>query len=255
MKAGNHTQINSKTIELKPIGNGEYEPIESCAACALRQQHLFCNLPPAALKRLEAIKSPAFYPKGAVLYMEGQPARGVFVLCHGRAKLSTSSSDGKTIIFKIAMPGEILGLSANIAGSVHEVTAEVLEPTQAIFIRREDFLHFLREHGEAALRVAQQLSNNYHTAYSEIRSLGLSHSASEKLARLILEWSSHPAEHVANAKVNMTLTHDEIAQLIGTSRETVTRSFAELKRKNLLSTRGTILIIRDREALEKLVRS
>ena len=141
------------------------------------------------MKALESIKSTAAYPKGALLFVEGQNPRGVFVLCHGRAKLSTSSADGKTIILKIAEPGEILGLSATVSGKAYEVTAELMEPSQANFITRQDFLNFLRDHGDASLRVAEQLSQNYHSAYEEIRSLGLSHSASEKLAKLLLEWA------------------------------------------------------------------
>ncbi len=74
------------------------EIIESCLTCKARTDFLFCDLQPATLQLLETIHSVATYPKGALLFLEGQPARGVFVLCHGRAKLSTSSSDGKTLI-------------------------------------------------------------------------------------------------------------------------------------------------------------
>lgn len=225
--------------------------------CKLREDYLFCNLSPAATKSLEAIKSTAAYPKGALLFVEGQPARGVFVLCNGRAKLSTSSSDGKTLILKIAEPGEVLGLSATVSGKPYEVTAEILQPSQANFIARQDFLNFLKEHGEAAVRVAQQLSNNYHSAYQEIRSLGLSQSASEKLARLLLEWSEKETENgrKAESRLKVTLTHEEIAQLIGTSRETVTRIFADLKKRQLIQVKGSTLHIRNRQALENMVSS
>ena len=90
--------------------------------------------------------------------MEGQPARGVFILCAGHVKLSTSSSDGRTLILRISEPGDLLGLPATISGRPYEVTADVIEPAQANFISQPDFLNFLREHGDAALRVAQELS-------------------------------------------------------------------------------------------------
>lgn len=227
--------------------------IESCLNCQLREDYLFCNLSQPAIKDLEAIKSTASYPKGAILFVEGQAPRGVFVLCQGRAKLSTSSSEGKTIILKIAEPGEVLGLSATVSGKPYEVTAEMMEPSQANFIVKQDFLNFLREHGEAALRVAQQLSQNYHSAYEEIRSLGLSQSASEKLARLLLEWAADGDASKGKVRLKVTLTHEEIAQLIGTSRETVTRAFADLKKKHLVQIKGSTLILRNKAGLEHMV--
>lgn len=231
--------------------------IESCITCELRERYLFCNLPIEAMEDLERIKSTASYPKGAVLFVEGQQPRGVFVLCHGRAKLSTSSAEGKTIILRIAEPGEVLGLSPTVSGQPYEVTAEMLEPSQANFIERKAFLGFLARHGEATVRVAQQLSQNYHSAYEEIRSLGLSQSTSERLAKLLLDWSAHRVEHAngkdAALRLTVTLTHEEIAQLIGTTRETVTRLFGDFKKKQLIEVKGSTLIIKDKPALEKLV--
>lgn len=236
--------------------------IESCLTCKLREDYLFCNLSAPSMKGLEAIKSTAAYPKGALLFVEGQNPRGVFVLCHGRAKLSTSSADGKTIILKIAEPGEILGLSATVSGKAYEVTAELMEPSQANFITRLDFLNFLRDHGDASLRVAEQLSKNYHTAYEEIRSLGLSHSAAQKLAKLLLEWAqdgkgkaTKDAKGKGEVRLTVTLTHEEIAQLIGTSRETVTRALADLKKKQLVQVNGSTVVLRNKAALEKLASS
>src|SRR5713226_1663612 len=130
------------------------EIVESCLNCNLRADRLFCDLPAQSLQAFESIKYTTVYPKGAMLFIEGQSPRGVFVLCTGRAKLSTSSSDGKTLITQIAESGEVLGLSATVSGKPYEVTAEMMEPGQANFIERDAFLSFLREHGEAALRVA-----------------------------------------------------------------------------------------------------
>ena len=229
--------------------------IESCLSCKVREDRLFCQLTPAALKQLSSIKSTAMYPKGALLFIEGQLPRGVFILCQGKAKLSTSSRDGKTIILKIAEAGEVLGLSATVSGRPYEVSVEMMEPAQANFIARDQFLAFLRNHGEAALRVAEQLSENYHTAYEEIRTLGLTTSASEKLAKLILGWSSDAGNAKTPLKLRVSLTHEEIAEMIGTSRETVSRLFSDFKKKQLLDVKGSTLTIRNKAALEKIVQS
>ena len=229
--------------------------IDNCVTCKSREDFLFCSLSRTALESLQKIKSSATYPKGSVLFVEGQNARGIFILCSGRAKLSTSAADGRSLILRIAEPGEVLGLSASVSGRPYEVTAETLEPAQANFVERNNFLHFLKENGEVALRVAQELSNNYYSAYTEIRSLGLSHTSSEKLAKLLLEWSVNADTRGLEQRVKVTLTHEEIAQLIGSSRETVTRSFTELKKKQLIQLKGSTLVIRNRAALEKLVNS
>lgn len=228
------------------------EIIESCFNCPHREERLFCNLPPAALKHLESITAAASYPKGATLFVEGQKPRGVFILCNGRVKLSTSSADGKTLILRVPEKGEILGLAATVSGQPYQASAEVLEPAQANFIARNDFLEFLKTHGEAALRVAQQLSENYHLAVNEMRTIGLSHSAAEKFARFLLEQATEGYKEEGEVRLTLTLTHEEIAQMIGSSRETVTRLFSDFKRKGLLQVKGSTVIIQDTSTLRKL---
>ena len=235
---------------LSPYG---LEIVESCLTCKLRADKIFCNLPQPTVQALEAIKYTTAYPKGALLFVEGQAPRGVFILCRGRVKLSICSSDGKTLILKIAEAGEVLGLSASVSGKPYELTAETLSPCQVNFVKREDFLRFLREHNDVCLRVAEQLSEKYNTACHEIRSLGLSHSAAEKLAKLLLEWSLKNGGARQPDRMKLTLTHEEIAQMIGTSRETVTRLFADFKKRQLIQLKGSTLVIRNRPALENLV--
>src|SRR5450432_387853 len=226
--------------------------IEDCVLCPVREEHLFCNLSLPVVQKLNEIKSTAVYPKSAVLFIEGQHPRGVFILCTGRVKLSTSSSEGKTIITKISEPGDVLGLNATISGHAYEVTAEMIEPGQANFIARDSLLQFLRENGEVALRVAEQLSRNYYVAYEEIRTLGLTSSPGEKFAKLLLSWESGKTN--GQAHIRLTITHEEIAEMIGTTRETVSRLFSDFKKK-LVQVKGSSLVISNKPALEKMVHS
>lgn len=229
--------------------------LDNCLTCPSRGEHLFCNLSVQAGQRLNEIKSTAVYPKGAMLFIEGQMARGVFVLCSGKVKLSTTSREGKTIITKISDSGDVLGLNAVVSNVPYEVTAEMMEPGQANFIPKDSLQQMLREYPEAAMRVAQQLSRNYYTAYEEIRTLGLSASPSEKFAKLLLTWSTKSAQSDGSSQVKLTLTHEEIAEIIGTTRETVSRLFSEFKKKQLMQSKGATLVIRSRFALEKIVQS
>lgn len=230
------------------------EVIESCLTCPVMKDRLFCDLSQKTLAGLDAISTTSTYPKGAVLFVEGQEARGVFIICNGRVKLSASSSQGKSIILRIADAGEIVGLPGSISGKPYEVTAEALEPIQANFIRRDELLRFLREHGEAALRVAEMLCHIYHATYQEVKYLGLSSSAAEKLARFILDLAdSKPHDDDGTIRAAVTLTHEEIAEMIGASRETVTRLFASFKKKKLIEVHGSTLLIKNKAGLEALV--
>ena len=226
---------------------------EDCLLCKLRQSGYFCNLPPASLQELDKVKYASAYPQGAVLFVEGQAPRGVYMICGGRVKLSTTSRDGKTLILRIAQAGEVLGLHATVSGKPYELTAEALQPCQLDFIRRDDFLRFLQNHADACLNAAQHLSKNCQSAYEMIRSLGLSHSVAEKLARLLLEWSSDGDATKEGIRIKVSLTHEEIAQLIGTSRETVTRVLGEFRQKKLAQLRGSTLVILDKPALERML--
>jgi CRP/FNR family cyclic AMP-dependent transcriptional regulator len=229
--------------------------IESCVTCPLKLDRIFCDLSPRALVMLDNISSSATYPKGAILFVEGQEPRGVFILCSGRVKLTASSADGKSLIMRIADSGEIVGLPGTVSGKPYELGAEAIEPLQANFIPRELFLQFLRENGEAALKVAQLLSEIYHATCREVRYLGLSGSAAEKLARFILDWAASHGDVKSEGRVILTLTHEEIAEMIGASRETVTRLFAEFKRKRLIEVRGSTLVISNKIALQQILKA
>ena len=229
--------------------------IENCLTCKMRAEHVFCDLPPLALRTFDHMKSPIAYPKGSILFLEGQAPRGIYVLCKGRVKLSLSANDGKTLILKLAEPGEVLGLSATVAGKPYELSAETMDTCQVNFVKRDDFLRFLKLHVEVCFRAAEQLSKKYNNTCYELRSLGLSHSASERLAKLLLEWNSMHGKASKNGSINMSLTHEEMAQMIGTSRETVTRLFADFKQRHILEGAGSTLSIKDMAALRGLATS
>jgi CRP/FNR family transcriptional regulator len=216
-------------------------------------EHIFCNLPAAALQTFETMKYATAYPKGAVLFVEGQAPRGIFVLCKGRVKLSICASDGKTLILKIAEAGEVLGLSANVRGTPYELTAETVDPCQVNFVKREDFQRLLRQHSDACLHVTVQLSANYNAACRELRAVGLPHSAAERLAKLLLELSTHNGDAAkAKPRIKLAVTHDEMGQMIGTSRETVTRLLTDLKKRQIVEKKGSTLLIRNKAALKAI---
>ena len=146
---------------------------QSCFDCILRPDRVFCDLPSEALEAFDHIKEVSPSPRGTVLFEEGRPVRGIYVLCDGRAKLSVCSEKGKRLIMRIAGPGEVLGLSACLSGTPYEVTAETLDNARVTFVRRKELLKFLREHREACMQVVHLLSEDLHTAYGRVRAVGM----------------------------------------------------------------------------------
>jgi CRP/FNR family transcriptional regulator len=194
------------------------------------------------------------YAPGQQLFGEGEVPEGVFLLGTGRVKLFSTATLGKVFITKIARPGELLGLNAAVLGKPYLVSAVVVEPSRINFITRTVFLEFLDRSPRAASDAIDQLSANYYEAQRDLRALGLSQSAREKLAKLLLEWVEHAgdATDVGDIWLRVYLTHEEIAQMIGASRETVTRMFSDLKRRKVIEGRGEALRVRDLAALRRI---
>jgi CRP/FNR family transcriptional regulator, cyclic AMP receptor protein len=228
------------------------EIIEDCQACRFQKEGFFCQLPAPALKEIDDVKYTNVYPPGAILFVEGQAARGVFVLCKGQVKMTTASPDGKTVIARIAQAGEILGLQGVLSGEPYELTAQTLEPCQVAFLRKDDFLRVIRQNNDACESALRQLSHYYKGAFHQIRFLGLSKSATERLARFLIEYASRGRQTNQGIRFHLSLTHEEIAQIVGVSRETVTRSLTELRDKTVIAINGSTVLIRDKQALETL---
>ncbi len=193
------------------------------------------------------------FPEDAVLFVEGQSPRGVVLLCQGQAKLSTTSREGKRFIQRIAKPGEVLGLNAVVTDKPYEVTVETMQPSHLSFVNRGDFRRFLKRHADACLRAAQQTSRECQDAYEVVRSIGLSHSVSGRVAKFLLESAAEGRISNGAVHVRLVLTHEDISQLIGTSRETITRTLSEFRKRDIVELKGSTLIIANLPALEQLV--
>ncbi len=236
-------------VRMQPYG---FDRVDSCLKCTWRRKGFFCDLAPAPLKALDAVTFTNIYPEKAVLFSDGQTPRGVFVLCRGTAKLSISATDGKTLITRIVAPGEVLGLSGAISGHPYKTEAETLEPSQVNFISRVELLRLIETHHQAALNAVRTLALECEADADHIRALELSHSATERLASLILSWCPPEQQPCRGCRVPMLMTHEDLSQLIGTSRETVTRILKMFRQKKLISINGSTLTILNCAALEGL---
>lgn len=193
------------------------------------------------------------YSRGARLCLEGHPASGVFCLCTGRAKEYFMSQHGKTAILRISMPGDLVGLEPMLAGTAYATTVEAMEPTTAYFITKRDFQGLMRQDESFRLKVAEQLSKRCKSAYSGVRQVGFASSIAARLAHFLLRWS-RDAGAANQANIRMGLTHEEISQLIGSTRETVSRVLTRFRRRGWIRTAGEQLQILKRDPLSALAR-
>jgi CRP/FNR family cyclic AMP-dependent transcriptional regulator len=226
--------------------------IESCMGCKVSREGFFCRFSPKVLRSIDEVSQHTVLPDGAVLFVEGQTPRGIYVICSGVVKLSTSSKEGKVLILKQAEAGEVLGLSAAISGTNYEMTAETAVPCRLNFISRPDLMTLLQNESEVGVHAALWLSREFQGAYRDIHDLVLARSSSGKLARLLLSCAPRGIQASDELHLRSVMTHEEMAQRIGSSRETVTRLLTELKKKRLIRLEGATLVIRDRTGLEAL---
>jgi CRP/FNR family transcriptional regulator len=228
------------------------EIIESCMGCKASREGFFCRFSPAVLRSVDEACHHSVMPAGVLLFVEGQTPRGLFILCSGKVKLSTTSKEGKVLILKQAEAGEVLGLSAAISSTNYEMSAETATACQLNFIGRQDFMNLLQTESEVGMRAALWLSREFQGAYRDIHDLVLARSSSGKLARLLLSCAPTGIQKSEELHLHSSMTHEEMAQRIGSSRETVTRLLSDLKKKRLIRLEGATLVIRDRMALEAL---
>jgi CRP/FNR family cyclic AMP-dependent transcriptional regulator len=224
--------------------------VDKCVGCSRRYQRIFCNFGPEALERLDQISVQLALPGRAMVFKEGRKADAVYLVCDGQLKLYTSSREGRVMIVRLARSGDLLGLSAVLDGKEYEVCAETLAPTVLKRIARADFIEFLHAFPEVGRHTSEVLAKEYRNIFQDARRLALSGSASGRLARLLLDWSAESGNGHAEMRFKMSLTHEEMAYMAGTSRETVTRLLNRYERGKLIAREGSSIIILNPDQLD-----
>jgi CRP/FNR family cyclic AMP-dependent transcriptional regulator len=225
--------------------------MSKCGKCHKMGNHPFCELSDDAQAFFNKSVIEVEYPRGSVLFREGEKCHAVYVINSGSVKLSTSSAEGRTLILRVAEPGEVLGISAALAEGDFEISAETLQPCHVSILRGVHLGHMLQNYGGVSLATARALASEYQAAFDEVRMIALSGSAKGRLASLILKWA------VTNEKlpspspfIKMSLTHDELASMTGTTRETMTRALSQLRRDKIITLNGMALTVLNTAALQ-----
>lgn len=186
-----------------------------------------------------------------VLFAEGEPVRGVYILRSGRVKVSISSSEGRVVMLRIAQAGDVLGLNSVLLNGFYDTTATTLGPCRTDFMDQEQLVELMQQ-SEAGARVILKILGRQLTELTERAKLVLLPvTVSGRLAKLLLEWGSENGSQ-NTLQVEKLLTHEEIAQMICSTRETVTRLLATFVREDVIRVTSDIIVISDRLALERL---
>jgi CRP/FNR family transcriptional regulator, cyclic AMP receptor protein len=237
-----------------PRGPYNLMVIENCFGCVTREEGLFCQLPHAALATLNSLRQTSFYPKGALLFVEGQPSRGLFLICSGQAKLYVNSAEGQSLTLRMVEPGEVLCLSSLIADEPYPATAETLCPSQVRFLPRLAFLQLMRAHPDVSLRVAKHLSMEISKAWQQTRMLALAPDTHAKLTQFLFGWADKHGQVTADGlRITLHMTHEEIARNIGASRESVSRILSDWKQRGVIRVNdGTLTISNPKDLREAM---
>jgi len=211
--------------------------------CSLHQS--FCHFPEKLREAFDGLKTTVSYRKGEVVFHEGDRCHSVFAICEGSAKLVTSSSEGRTLLLRFARPGEMLALAEAVLGpTAYECSAICAEPSILAVIPRETFIRFISSYPEAGLAFAIALSAQYKFAQRETKFLGMGDTSTVRLAHVLLEWSSERGTAAADGvHIPLHVTHGDLAQAIGATRETVTRILGHLTHSGIVERTGDGIVI------------
>jgi CRP/FNR family transcriptional regulator len=210
---------------------------------------------PSLLREIHALNIrnlDSFHDRGSVLFAEGEPARGAYILRSGRATVSISSSEGRVVILRLVHGGEVLGLNAVLLNSTYEATVKTLEPSRVNFISRAELMRVVENSEAGAAAVIKLLSRELAQLSDRARSLLLPPTARARLAQLLLHLSIEPGNGSRSRVIDKVFTHEQVAQMIGSSRETVTRLLTSMSRRNVVQVRSDSILIGDYAALEKI---
>jgi CRP/FNR family cyclic AMP-dependent transcriptional regulator len=225
-----------------------------CAACSNRRPGWFCSLGSAVLADLELATSTVSLPAQARLFTQGEEARCLYLICSGFLKLTAGRDRERQMIVRVAGPGSILGLYAVLTHGVYEVSAETLTNAQLRPVERVRFNDFLHNHKEAQMRTVQCICQEYRFALQDACRISLSETVAGRLARLLLELALQIGEDLneGGLRFPLLLTHEEMASMTCTTRETVTRTLGQFRRDGWISIEDSLVTLHDPEHLQTL---
>ncbi|MBX7151748.1 Crp/Fnr family transcriptional regulator [bacterium] len=227
--------------------NKKFE-IPLCDNCQSRVHSIFNDLKESELSSLSANKCGNLYKKNQVIFYEGNKPTGLYCLNKGKVKVYKINEDGKEQIIRLAKDGDVLGYSSLISGESFSSSAAVLEDAMICFIPKSAFIGLIQNNSELSMRMIQLLSHDLKTAENRIANLA-QNTVRERLAETLLmlrEFCGFEDDHVT---LNITLSREDIANIVGTATETTIRLLSDFKHEKLIDLEGRKIKILDHQGL------
>lgn len=235
------------------------EPLEAfmrripCEKCAIRDTGIIADLPDDRLEDFYECGSAAIYKARQLVFHEGTPATGLFILCYGAVRLYQSDRFGREYLLGVAGPGDVLGEMPLDPSELYSVSAEVLTESQLCYLPRDKLIQFIQIHPLVGVRLISALSKALSTARKKVRDIALK-PAETRLAELLVQLSQRPDGAPRDPETRITLGYSrrEIAELIGVTTETAIRLLGRLKQHGVLTIHGREIVVTDLDKLTRL---
>lgn len=217
------------------------------ATAVLKRVPLFTDLSEAELARFAEVTREREYPKNSVIVFEDDPGDALYIVSTGQVKVVLIGEDGREVILSVLDDGDFFGEMALIDDEPRSAHVIAMRDSHLLVLRREDFQAQLEQHPQIALKVLRVLVQRLRRADEKIGGLVLL-DVNGRVAQLLLDL----AEEGGGPKITRRLTHHTIAQMIGSSRETVSRAMRELVERGYIEVSRREITIRQRDALLSL---
>ncbi len=218
-------------------------------AAVLRRLSLFAALGEEELARLAPAVRRRLVPRGHVIFREGEPVTAIHFLTAGCVKITALTADGREQTLTILQPGDFFPHLGFLGGGSYPATAVALEESTVVTVERGTLLDLLRQNGDLALDMLLAMARRLDDLQQRVRELA-ERDLRVRVARALLHLlNRHGRPDRGGARLDLRLTHQELASLTGTARESVSRTLAALRREGLLEMDGGTLLVPNREAL------
>lgn len=215
-----------------------------CVTCRIKDKSMFCRLHQSELLQFDGSKSCHFFNKGEIVFHENGHPRGVFCISSGKIKVAHTGHDGKEQIVRMAKEGDLLGYRAFLSSQQYNATATALTNTEICFIPGEVFFEVLRGNNNFSLQMIQMLSSELGKAERTITDLAQK-PVRERMAEALLFLKGTYGLEPDNATINIILSREDIANMVGTATETAIRLLSEFRHDRILSFEGKKIKIED----------
>ncbi|MFT6631402.1 MAG: CRP-like cAMP-binding protein [Bacteriovoracaceae bacterium] len=220
-----------------------------CETCPSKGQGIFCELEKATLQDVSDQKVTNSYKKGQTLFVQGNPPYGMYCISSGNIKVTQVGADGKESIVRVASAGDVLGHRSIFTDQFYNATATAIEDCSVCFIDKKYILKLVEQQPTVACNLIAKLGRDLGAAEKRVSSF-YQKNVRERLAELLLLLKqSHGVEQEGRTLINIKLTREEMASIIGTASETLIRFMSELKAEGFIEQEGKNIYIKDEEGL------